>query len=859
MKEEIEVTLETDPEFNKVFKELEKDVTRLNRIADTFQRNMKSALGFYDAETRKIAEITKIGEKQTQDMARGWRQSHGELRKLKKDAQEVKDLFDSLYKAPAKFKPFKPFNVQKDILEQMGVDNFGKEMMDAASSVRKGMEDENKGRLKEFKKHLSLYKEWRKGLTGVLIDLHWFRILGSQSRVLGTSFDLLGKSLGYLVDVILLPMLPHIFKLSKFIIDLAVSFQRLPKVWRDLITNGVALGIAITTMATAISYAYAAVTAFTAAIIKATGATTGRTIAETGGVAALGGVAVGGAAVGGGILSGGGMAYLNDKLLGTGTKAAYNRYALISKLFGKNLPLMAEGGIATKPTAGIFGEGGAEAIIPLSKIGEVLGGILGSGAAFAGTLSQAAMGALGAGAGGGLNMPSGGGGAGGVMVKGFSWVAGAINAGFKIANELLAAILALLAQGTGGAGGGSFDPIKFAEDAWSAITLAAKTAWDIITAKATEVWNVVLATAKWVWDSVYSLAEYAWNGIITFAGSVWDNILTTATTAWTTITDVARNAWDNILTTAQTVWTSIGDTSKQVWDQIFVIADDVWERIHDKHITLIDTVLALLPKPSGGTTTGGGTPTPTGGGTTGGGTPIFEGLQKVFEGGVYIGDWELYSDGSKKWRPNPNAGYAGSTAPPSGAETSSPGGTSGGGITAYITEGADNYAYTVNTAMQDAAETTSSAVTDSTASFTDVFVDSVTAVGSMVWNTFSDVAETVYSTVTGAVGTVVSAAGNAIVTANNWLSNTFGGLGQSVGVPAPPFIPPLVASFQHGGIVPNTGLAFLHEGETVIPKEGNAGQSIIINNPTFQISGRTDREMFENFMRMMKTEGARVR
>ena len=968
---------------------------------------------------------------------------------------------------------------------------------------------------KEQKKHLNLYKEWRKGLTGVLIDLHWLRILGANSKILAMNTQMLGKAFGYLIDMALLPLVPAMVQFTKYVIGVAKWIRQLPQPARLLVAGLAALAIGVTTLGTILMYATSALTAFSAAVTAATAAETakagqttlatlgmfgvggaaiggslaagvgigavaglagvwvllktgvldaisgiGRAIESsplgsvvmdalkiilapigslgagiialvqgdfaripevmiapfeqageaigrnidrirdafsgigtvvTGGVQALGGAVnsmvqsfagmgsiggyasaafgnIGGAfnamagqvrgvfsqmfsgilgliqstaggfynagmniitsivngivAAAGGIVTAianalsavralfpfspakegplaetpnwgtwmsagmesaapevaaaaetnlaapaaagvaGGMAgagegaglglgILNEKLLGTGPKATWNRYALISKLFGKDIPLMQEGGIATKPTMGIFGEGGAEAIIPLSKIGEVMGGILGAGASFANTLTQAATG--GGGVGGGLNMGGGTGATGGLLVKGFSWVAMSVNEGFKINNKLLAAILALLAQFGGGGGGSSKETetrlripfVSFAETAWAAITALAQA-----------VWNEILSIAKGVWDAAYTLAVDAWNNIVTFATGVWDKI-----------TQIGGQAWTAITTKAIEIWDTISIKAGEIWETIKVFADDTFNYIKEGFTTVIGAILSIIPgRPEGEIVP---TPTPTGPegvGGGGGGTPIFEGLQKVFHNGVYIGDWELYSDGTKKWRPNPNISeLAGTTAPPTGAGTVSPGQASAGGASAYgayITEGADNYAKTINTALQKSSNIVTTIVPESTTSFTDVFVSAVTGVGNMIWNGLTDAAETVYDVVTGAASAVGDAAISAITTANNWLSSTFGGIGRAVGIPALPFIPPVVAAMATGGSITSNGLAFLHKGETVIPAagvdRGNAGGGVTINNPTFVISGRTERELFENFMRMMKSESARV-
>ena len=727
----------------------------------------------------------------------------------------------------------------------MGIDNLGKEMIDTASEIRKSQ----KLQTKEISKTVNLYKEWRKGLTGVLIDLHWLRILGANSKILAMNTQMLGKAFGYLIDMALLPLVPAMVQFTKYVIGVAKWIRQLPQPARLLVAGLAALAIGVTTLGTILMYATSALTAFSAAVTAATAAETAKT-----GQTTLG--AFGATAGGGGLLASVGMSTIAAALIagpmyGKLMTGGFLKYAGRPKEMAEyllNPVAFAEGGIATKPTLGIFGEGGAEAIIPLSKIGEVMGGILGAGASFANTLTQAATG--GGGVGGGLNMGGGTGATGGLLVKGFSWVAMAINQGFKINNELLAAILALLAQGGTGGGGEIFKAI------YDSLVNFAQTAWAAITGIAQAVWNEILSIAKGVWDAAYTLAVDAWNNIVTFATGVWDKI-----------TQIGGQAWTAITTKAIEIWDTISIKAGEIWETIKVFADDTFNYIKEGFTTVIGAILSIIPgRPEGEIVP---TPTPTGPegvGGGGGGTPIFEGLQKVFHNGVYIGDWELYSDGTKKWRPNPNISeLAGTTAPPTGAGTVSPGQASAGGASAYgayITEGADNYAKTINTALQESSNIVTTIVPESTTSFTDVFVSAVTGAGNMIWNGLTDAAETVYDVVTGAASAVGDAAISAITTANNWLSSTFGGIGGAVGIPAPPFIPPVVAAMATGGSITSNGLAFLHKGETVIPAAGvdrsNASGGVTINNPTFVISGRTERELFENFMRMMKSEGARV-
>lgn len=771
----------------------------------------------------------------------------------------------------------------------MGIDNLGKEMVDAADEVRKGIAEE----LKQRKKTVDVYKEYRKVLTGVLIDLHWLRILGANSKIVSANVQMMGEALGYLIDMILLPLLPAMMELVEYIIGLANWFSKLPKDIRMFIAVIAAGVVSLFALATVIYTVTSALEAFTIALGGATAATAGEAATEGAAIATVGGGLAFGAAGLLGVGAGLGMGYLYDKILGPGPKASYNRYALVSKLFGRDIPLMAEGGVATKPTLGIFGEKGAEAIIPLSKIGEVLGGILGTGMGFVNTLTQAASGALGAGAGGGLTT---GGSPQSIMAKGFSWVANSINAGFKTTNELLAAILALLAQG--GAGGGGLDPIKLAQDIWSAIVAAAKVAWDLILSIAKGVWDIVLVTAKTAWDTILDIAQGVWNGILSIAGNVFNMIFGLIEPIFPGITDKLRETWDNFVNASNSAWDKVREKSDATWDQIFVVSDEVWEKIKDKQLTLVDALLALLPRPGG---TPSGTPTGTPGPS---GPPIFEGLQKVFENGVYIGDWELYSDGSKKWRPNPNAKYAGTTEAPIGENISTLSAKQLEDETLRkIQQGADDYAREINEALNNSSkkvnEGNQEALTKSQQAEKDI-VDNITNVVYLMGDAINAIGHTIWNTVTDAAQTVSEIATNAVTGLSDWLSTTPAGRGPTIstaitgGFTAKNALGSLgvvgggatavdiaarvlsgavntigadiihslgIPGFQYGGTMPHTGFAFLHKGEVVVPagEAGKVGGDIIINNPIFQISGKTDRELFESFMRLMKIEGARLR
>jgi len=659
---------------------------------------------------------------------------------------------------------------------------------------------------KEHQKSTSLYKEWRKGLTGVLIDLHWMRILGSQSRVLGTTFDLLGKTLGYLLDVILLPVLPALLLVIKQIMGIAKWVGGLPKAFRIVLGYFAALAIGLTTLATGVAYAASALVRFSTMLDAITAKETAKNAAGQTTLSAFG--AGGGAAA---LKLKSGMFFAPEmfpamKKYGGGTGEYSHdpreRIKQIGEMFG--LKGFQSGGIVTSPTIATLGENGAEAVLPLDQIGSAISGLLGGGASFVGSafqnlFSQAATG--GGGVGGGLNV---GGSTQSLLVKGFSWVANSVNSGFKTSNNLVAAILAMM---TGGAGRGGAEP----KSVWEFI--------DVVTNVPKSIWDFIITPVKAFWtDFVIAPTKEFWNDIVTYTTkNVWNDF----------IVGSAKNLWTDFIT----------GEPRSIWDYLIV------------------TVKEIVVGTGAGTTTTAGTSggVGTGTATSGATNRKLMSLQKVFDSnGNYIGDWEIYNDGSKKWRPGPHSGYTGTSAPPAGSTSPAP--EKEESYSTYITEGADNYAQTINIALNQGAETASNAVEESTATFADVFINTMVGVGSALFNEVSDVVGTL---VEGAIS-VGSNIATGLNSANAWFQNTFGGLNTQLGLP--PVVPASPIPFlQGGGTIQSSGLAYLHAGETVVPAQTNGGSGgITINNPTFQISGRTDREMFESFMRLMKVEGARV-
>ena len=993
------------------------------------------------AEEKAAEKKRKLEEKAFRDAAKGYRQSHGIQVKLNKEAQETAELFASLYRPPVKYKPYKPFSVTKDIVDAAKPKYLGDEMIDAAEKVReatlKEVTSRNKatewlgkivGWYNKYKtafiemitdaakkiqasiaqevtsreknvtwvdKITSGYKEYRKFLTGVLIDLHWLRVLGANSKIVSANVQMLGDAIGYVIDMILLPMLPAMIEIVKQIYAFGTWLSHLPKPIRNLIAAAGALTVGMVAIATLIGYVALGLAAFSTALSGATAASTaaaaGQTTLAAFGIGAAGAAGAGaaGAAIGGGIVSKfkPGVFFAPEMfpaMKGLGGEGEYShdpreRLKILGKMLG--LTGFAEGGIATSPTLGIFGEAGPEAIIPLNEIGNIMGQIFGAGAGITDTLSKAIQGGAGGFVGG---LTTGGkGGATEVFAKGISWLLLAIDTGFKATNELLAGILGLIPNigkiilggaanigelflkwltdslgKTGELGKELSDAvIKWIVDGLGKTYNIAKELFDKVVRWiedgfknaydiAKEIFNKVVkwvgeglkevydiakevfdaivkwvdkglgniydiakavfdAVINWIKNGFLSIIDFAtkvfwivvdWikNGFLTiidFTFKVYEIVIGWVKSGFLTIVDFATKLYEIIVAwfgnglasildfstkffIMITTWVGEGlknavdfatafyNTVKQWVKDNLIPQPDLATSIKDLIIEFVKASLKNIPIIGNIITDQNQQQTQP--------QPQEKKITKIIpvrnESGGNAGYWYYYSDGTREYTPVGSApsitssggGYSGGfggggTGGRSGGGTGggSGGSPSGGGnVTSNVVTDVTN---TVSGAVTTVANTVSGAVTTVTNAASNV-ITGVTNVVSGAVDTVTNAASTVVTGVTnvvsGAVTTVANTVSGAVSTVTNTVSNIFGGLFSSI------------PKLQEGGYIASEGLAFLHAGETVVPAQVSRNTTntpqIIINNPTFQISGRTDRELFENFLRMLKTEGARM-
>lgn len=234
----------TDHNFTaKISTEL--DPSSLDKMREQFQKELEKAATAANKQMEKDEEKAKRKEEQQakRDQTEVQKQLDWEERERKKALKDLEKVVKDQYK---KMNEDMKKGIPNELEEFISPEERDREKSNALGEQKK-----------EVKSQTDLFKNWRKTLTGILIDLHWMRILASQSRIVSINMELMGRSLGYLLDMALLPMLPSIVALSQAIIGSAMWISKLPAPVRVAIATIMSLIVSLFTMMTAVALAFA--------------------------------------------------------------------------------------------------------------------------------------------------------------------------------------------------------------------------------------------------------------------------------------------------------------------------------------------------------------------------------------------------------------------------------------------------------------------------------------------------------------------------------------------------------------------------------------------------------------------------
>lgn len=441
---------------------------------------------------------------------------------------------------------------------------------------------------------ISIQQKWKRAMTGALIDLHVLRILGQQSSVVAAMFEVIAKSIGYVVDMILLPAIPAMIELGQIIMSLGEWFTSLHPVTQKIISYGALVVGALLFMTNIVLSVTGALETLGLAATHAAAATEAEAVAKGAAIAPVAGGWVAGT-------FGVGVAAFLSSVMFPAVITAVIAYtvAMLAKPYVepavdswlepvyKQYPEerthtfgYAAGGPLRLGQTAIVGEDGPEMLVPTTngfnvipnkglrflQEGTVISDLSGylsdifKGFTEVGTvISDVATNVLSGAVGSAFGLTEGDT-AQSLLAKGFTATVSSIVEGFKTSNIILSAILLLLS------------PLNV-------LLSGAKSIWDFLTGEAREIWYWIKDTAREVWHWITGKAKEVWEWIKGTAREIWTWISGTAREIWHWITDKARDIWEWITTTSKDIWLFITGKTREVWEWIVGTAKALWGEI----------------------------------------------------------------------------------------------------------------------------------------------------------------------------------------------------------------------------------------------------------------------------------------
>lgn len=209
------------------------------------------------AAERKIREdeawAKKVRRMEVSEKARAMRQELIEEQKAIKLKQKLE--IDSILKNIRSFdREQRNQSREKDKQSKLEFESLKRTLFNPLPKLMKDMTFDIDQKINELHEHnkartakeMSVSKEMRRVMTGLLIDFHVLRILAQNSKVLNAMVETLSQTLGALVDVALVPLMEYFVPFIQNLLGLVSWVSQLNGAIRGLIAGLFAFGIALT-------------------------------------------------------------------------------------------------------------------------------------------------------------------------------------------------------------------------------------------------------------------------------------------------------------------------------------------------------------------------------------------------------------------------------------------------------------------------------------------------------------------------------------------------------------------------------------------------------------------------------------
>jgi len=246
---------------------------RLRAQEDAIKRSAKMAADLEKAERKRQEEERRRSEQlEKQRLNAIERIARAREKSYNKQKKEAKDYLGEVIEQGKLEKITKPdIPVKTDFFSKLK-----KAVLENAQAIRSKTEKDKNA----TETVTRWYETYRKAITGVLIDLHWLRILGQSSNVLANMFNMINRAIGYIIDMLLIDFYPIVVKITQFLYEFGHAIRQLPAPIKKIFTSFAAGVVVFTGLMTIIAWvtkSFAELAAATALLTTAKQAETAAT------------------------------------------------------------------------------------------------------------------------------------------------------------------------------------------------------------------------------------------------------------------------------------------------------------------------------------------------------------------------------------------------------------------------------------------------------------------------------------------------------------------------------------------------------------------------------------------------------
>lgn len=129
---------------------------------------------------------------------------------------------------------------------------------------------------------------------------------------------------------------------------------------------------------------------------------------------------------------------------------------------------------------------------------------------------------------------------------------------------------------------------------WEPVASFLSALWSVIKSVAETIWNIIVFSLSFIWFSIVEIAKTVWSVLGPFFTALWEGIKIVAEIIWNGLKAFLTTIWSGIVAIGQAIWSAIGPFITTIWEGIKKVTATVWNFISTFLTTLWQGLLTTV-------------------------------------------------------------------------------------------------------------------------------------------------------------------------------------------------------------------------------------------------------------------------